>query len=818
MNKVELLAPAGSFEALEAAINAGADAIYLGGTNFGARHYASNFDSEELIKAVDLAHLHRVKIYVTVNVLNDNSELAELADYLEYLQMIGVDAIIVQDIAVAEIARTVAPNLELHASTQMSIMNSQGVDFAERMGFSRVVLARECSLDEIAEIHAQSNLELETFVHGALCVCYSGQCLMSSMIGGRSGNRGKCAQPCRLQYKLVDEQDNDLLEGKAGQYLLSPRDMNTVDIIPQLIEAGVMSFKIEGRMKRPEYVAVVVEAYRRAIDAYYAGKKVITADDRRNLAQVFNRDFTQAYLVERPGKNMISDKRPNNRGVQIGRVSSYDHGSRMVGIKLEEDIMVGDGVEFWVSVGGRVAMTIEYIELNGQEVESAKAGDEVFFIIPAAVRLSDRVFRTFDAKLMKHAAEFFGENKMRKIPVKAVVKAYIDQPMEIVFTDDEGNIGRAQTGFIGQVAQKRPLTEETVFNQLSRLGTTQFCLDSWELQADSNVMFPISEINEARRQAIEDLYSARTAAYKHTDEAKQGSKYTLARVRNKRSADTKLSVQVDDLTKARLALEAAADVIIIGGENFNHMEFSIEDCRKIIEQARAKGTMVVVATPRIIKEFNLAYALDRVYKVAALKPDAIMLGTASMYPAVAKTGIPVWLDFGINTFNSADVAYWEGLGVQTAMLSPELTMEQIQAIANRAAGVKLECLVQGRVEMMVSEYCVAGSFLGDIHEKDCYGACAQKLYLQDRMQEKFPVVTDQFCRMHILNAKELSMLGFTQKFVQLGIDYLRIDARYMSGPEMVGHIKDYKMALAGIEKQLGTNNNYTKGHYFRGVL
>lgn len=816
MNKVELLAPAGSFEALEAAINAGADAIYLGGTSFGARHYASNFDSEELIKAVDLAHLHRVKIYVTVNILNDNSEIPELVEYLKFLHMIGVDAIIVQDIAVADIARKVAPGLELHASTQMSIMNSQGVDFAKELGFTRVVLARECSLDEIAEIKSQSDLELETFVHGALCVCYSGQCLMSSMIGGRSGNRGKCAQPCRLQYKLVDESGENLLSEQEGQYLLSPKDMNTIDLVPQLIEAGVLSFKIEGRMKRPEYVAVVVEAYRKAIDAYYQKQKLINEDDRRNLAQVFNRDFTQAYLTERPGKTMISDKRPNNRGVQIGRVASYDYGSKLVSIKLEESIQVGDGIEFWVTVGGRVTMTIEYIELNGQEVQTASAGDEVFFIVPAPVRISDRVFRTYDAALMQHAASFFGNNNMRKIPVNAVVKAYIDQPLQIIFTDSEGNSGSAQSEFIGQVAQKRPLTAETVFNQLSRLGTTQFCLDSWELQADENVMFPISEINETRRQAIENLYVERIAAYKNKED-EQPTKYALPRLKSRRSSDTKISVQVDTPTKAKLAIEAAADLIIIGGENFNHCEFSIEDCKKVIEKAHAKGCKVVVATPRIIKEFNLAYALDRLRKVAALNPDALMLGTASMYPAAAKTGLPIWLDFGLNTFNSADIAYWESANVDNVLLSPELTMEQIQNISART-DIGLECLVQGRVEMMVSEYCVAGSFLGNIHEKDCYGACSKPLYLLDRMQEKFPVVTDQFCRMHILNAKELSMLGFVQKFIELGIDYLRIDARYMAAEEMCAHIKDYKLALAGIEKNLQTNNNYTKGHYFRGVL
>lgn len=269
--KIELLAPAGSWEALEAAVNAGADAVYMGGKAFGARQYASNFDREEMTRAVYFAHMHRVRLYITVNTLVDDSELKELADYLLFLNNVGVDGIIVQDLGVIRLARKIVPELPLHASTQMTVTNSGGVEFAVQAGLERTVLARELSLEEI-KAACDVGTEIETFIHGALCVCYSGQCLMSSLIGGRSGNRGRCAQPCRLPYKLVNKDGEDMLVGKdAGQYLLSPKDMNTLSILPQLIETGVISYKIEGRMKRPEYVAVVVDAYRRAIDTYLAG-------------------------------------------------------------------------------------------------------------------------------------------------------------------------------------------------------------------------------------------------------------------------------------------------------------------------------------------------------------------------------------------------------------------------------------------------------------------------------------------------------------------------------------------------------------------
>jgi U32 family peptidase len=406
--KIELLAPAGSWEALEAAVNAGADAVYMGGKAFGARQYASNFDREEMTRAVYFAHMHRVRLYITVNTLVDDSELKELADYLLFLNNVGVDGIIVQDLGVIRLARKIVPELPLHASTQMTVTNSGGVEFAVQAGLERTVLARELSLKEI-KAACDVGTEIETFIHGALCVCYSGQCLMSSLIGGRSGNRGRCAQPCRLPYKLVNKAGEDMLAGKdAGQYLLSPKDMNTLSILPQLIETGVISYKIEGRMKRPEYVAVVVDAYRRAIDTYLTGDYQVPQQDFANIEQIFNRDFTTAYLTERPGKKMMSDRRPNNRGVLIGRVAKLDKAKNKAVVKLEKELHLGDGLEFWVSVGGRVGTTVTEMRKNGQEASVGYPGDQVMIDVPNGVRLNDRVFRTLDSALMSYAQQFFG--------------------------------------------------------------------------------------------------------------------------------------------------------------------------------------------------------------------------------------------------------------------------------------------------------------------------------------------------------------------------------------------------------------------------
>ena len=363
---IELLAPAGSRVALVAAVESGADAVYLAGNMFGARAYADNFDEEGMREAIRFAHLRGVHVHVTVNTIMDSRELPELKKYLRFLYEAGADAVLVQDLGAARIVRETVPELPMHASTQMTVHNLDGVRALEALGFSRVVLSREVTLEAVRHICAHAKAEIEVFVHGARCGCYSGQCLMSSMIGGRSGNRGRCAQPCRLPYTQVDEKDHDLLGDSAGKYLLSPRDMNTINLLPELLAAGVTSLKIEGRMKRPEYVAVAVGCYRRAVDSFLSGDFAVPEEDSRALAQIFNRDFTTAYLEKKQGRNMMSDKRPKNRGLMLGRVQEYHpltEDSGLAVLRLSDGISAGDQAEFWVKVGGRVTATVQDMQL-----------------------------------------------------------------------------------------------------------------------------------------------------------------------------------------------------------------------------------------------------------------------------------------------------------------------------------------------------------------------------------------------------------------------------------------------------------------------
>lgn len=829
---VELLAPVGSREALIAAVESGADAVYMGGKAFGARHYAPNFTDEELAEAVRFAHLRGVLVYITVNTLVDDSEIPALSEYLRYLYKIGVDAIIVQDLAVAFIACKTVPNLPLHASTQMTVHNLAGVQFLENLGFSRIVLAREVSLQDIALICQGTTAEIEVFVHGALCISYSGQCLMSSMIGGRSGNRGRCAQPCRLPYTLVDRYGNDVLaNADAGEYLLSPRDLNTIELIPELVSRGVTSFKIEGRMKRPEYVAVVVDTYRRAIDSYFANSDeyTVAADTIKDLAQVFNRDFTSAYLQGKQGRHMMSDRRPNNRGVRVGRVVSYDNTAKTAVIKIDETLAVGDMVEFWVKVGGRVSITVTAMTVNGKNVTEAQPGTEVAVPVHGSgIRTNDRVFKTFDAKLMERARRFFqSSSPVRRISVDVTVTVAAGKPLTIQMVDSEGYRGEAKTAFIAEVAQKRPLTEKTIRKQIDRLGTTVFSLATLECMIDGQVMVPVSEINEARRSAVEELEKNRLLPFKR--EAPEAIKYELPPVRQLSVSRPQLSAAVDSLKGVQTAVDYGADWVVFGGESYHHQAFTAEDYRQAIAICHKGGKKILFATPRLVTEQYMKTLQHDLALFAELEPDAVGVGNLGTLHLLQQMNLPILIhgDFSLNVYNSVSLDFFQKQGISSLTLSPELTLNQIENLSARTS-VQLECIVHGNLPLMISEYCTIGSYLGSLHTGKCNAPCEKDRYwLKDRKNEVFPVVTDQFCRMHILNAKEMHMGVHVPKFASLGINRLRLELKDQGQREIGELTKLYRELLdQGAYHPLlrdgmmgrADHDNITRGHYFRGIL
>ena len=821
MRKIELLAPAGTFEALEAAVNAGADAVYLGGTNFGARAFAGNFDHEELQRALLFAHRHGVRIYVTVNTLFDDSETRALADELAFLNNAGADGLIVQDFGVIRLARRLIPQMPLHASTQMTITNSAGVRFALGAGMCRVVPARELSLEAWKSVSSQG-AETEAFIHGALCVCYSGQCLMSSLIGGRSGNRGRCAQPCRMAYSLTDE-SGKTVPVSAGPYLLSPRDLNTLAILPELFEAGITSFKIEGRMKRPEYVAVVTDVYRRAFDSWLNGRFSVPASDYDRLEQIFSRGFTTAYLKGHPGRNMMSPERPDNRGVRIGRTTAVRNGRAV--ITLEKALHSGDGLEF-ISGRSSCGTVVEAIKINGRTVSSAPAGAQAEIAVPPPVRPNAAVFRTLDRSLMDDAARFLGSRGKRRVPVTARVTAAIGTPLEVIFTDREGRSGRAATSFAAVAARSRPLDEASLREQLGRLGTTEYALDRLELHIDGSLMVPVSELNGARRAAIAALDAARLESFAparpvvtkeqtvqmlESDAAERKSRVSLSR----RPASA-LSVWTDTLDKLDAALQGGADWIIFSGDRFTSKDCSFSDYAQAVQTVRHAGKKIALGTPRIVSEEQLGWCRSFLSDAESVHPDLICVHNPGVWQLARETGLktPLWADMSLNIANSQSLNFWAEQGAAGVTPSIELSLAQVRSLA-RHSPLPLECLVMGRIEMMVSEYCAAGSFLGGLDKGRCTFRCSRPLFLRDRTGAEFPLAGDQFCRMHVLNSKNLCALDLIPRLMECGIR-LRVDSRSFDVRQTLELTRMCRNAMQGLPVQ--NLPDTTRGHYSRGAV
>ena len=491
-------------EALVAAVSSGADAVYLGGIRFGARAYASNFNEESMIEAVKYCHLRGVKVYVTVNTLIYEDELDALREYLRFLYDANVDAVIVQDFGVFQILKKEFPDFEVHCSTQMHIHNKAGVQFMKKMGAARVVLARETPIELISECTKQG-VEIEVFVHGALCVCYSGQCLFSSFHGGRSGNRGQCAQPCRKPYDLVNLDKNQKIRTK-GDYLLSPKDLWTVDHVAELIEAGISSFKIEGRMKRPEYVAEIVRVYRKAIDDYFDKKKaVVTEEDKQSILKLFNRNMTTGHLFHQTGYDLMNPVRPNHMGIPLGRVTKVSKGR--IQIQLTHDLNQNDGVRI-LSNPEDMGLLAGKIVQHGRLVNGAKAGDliELETSLKITCRKDDVVVLTTD-RLQCEAIERRIQNE-RQFPVSLYFNAMVDQPATLMMSDGVHTVSVLSEEIV-QRAQKAPVSEEKIRTQLSKLNDSIYFMEHFEKTGDDDIFMSLKTLNQMRRDAVEALNEAR---------------------------------------------------------------------------------------------------------------------------------------------------------------------------------------------------------------------------------------------------------------------------------------------------------------------
>jgi len=842
MKKPELLAPAGGRDALVAAVQNGADAVYLGGRQFNARRGAENFDSQELAEVIEYAHMRGVKVYVTVNILLADSELREAVRFLHTIYNAGADAAIVQDLGLIRLARLVVPELELHASTQMTAHNLPGVEFLRDAGLKRVVLAREMDLDSVRYIRERAGVQLETFVHGALCVCYSGQCLMSSMIGGRSGNRGRCAQPCRLEYRLADRNGQPVTgAGRWGEYLLSPRDLNLSEHIPRLMAAGIDSFKIEGRMRRPEYVATVVGIYRELIDRASAGGNFqVTDAESVDLAQIFNRGFSTGYFFGHPGRDLMSYQRPNNRGVPLGRVRSYNRQSGRAEIELGAPLAIGDGIEVWVTRGGRVGLEVHGLWVKGGKVESAAAGTVAEIEIQGHVRPGDRIFKTHDAGLMNRALQTYASSREKlRIPLDMRVRARVGERLLLEADDREGVRVTAQTGLAGEPAQRRPLTGEFLAGQLDRLGNTPFVLGDLACDIEGQVMVPASEINDARRRLVEMM--ARERVKKRLPEplaaARVEQRLALALTGGDTAAPgrfPKLAAAVSDPQSIRLAVENGAEIIYYTGESFRSRgkpsRADVSGARKLCRKA---GVAFIPVTPRILHDLELQRYREELAAVLELEPDAIMAAGYGLLPVLREiTDLPLAADFPFNVFNRQAALFLQEQGLFRVTLSPELNGEQVRELV-AAAIPETELIVHGYLPLMVSRYCAPGSLLGGIsEEKKCAAPCRSGSYgLLDRKGVLFPVETDKRCLMHVFNSRELCLLDTLPYLSGAGLASIRIEARRNDADYVAKTVRAYRHILdrlrgkpdrlpdleAVVRELTAGGPGFTRGHYYRGV-
>ena len=808
---MELLAPAGTMENFMAALESGADAIYLGGKVFNARAHAANFGIDELREAVRLAHILDVSVYVTVNILIGDTELKDLEQYIKDLDSIGVDAIIVQDLAVAEIVKRVAPNIHLHGSTQMTAATLDAVRFYESLGFTRVVLARELSLKEIQHICKHCKAEIEVFVHGALCVCYSGQCLMSSFIGGRSGNRGACAQPCRLPYELLDSKGESVLP-KHEAYLLSPKDLNYSEHMNELVAAGVTSFKVEGRMKKVSYVRQVIGTYREILD-----EASIHENQRKALASGFNRGFSTAYLEDTVGRQMMTVVAPNHQGKPIGE--SYTKKGEVY-LSLTEPIEQGSLVKILQSNGSVTYYTVDDewtcvsdTLYKGRPAEGLAVGQ--LYLASTPKNTKSRGLQEFTRKYDMSVYLSVGSNGETNY---TELTAILDSGLSVTVTNE----------YVPAIANKVPTSLEKVTEQLGRLGNTLFRLSYVDIP-DGPYMWPASVLNALRRDAVTAL---ETALITHHVESWQALQVTGDvdydfKAQHELSYDTcpMISARVDEIEGVKAAISGGAQKIIFGGDRLSRTPYALSVYDEVARLCAQSDVICTFATPRVVKDDEVEAYKHTLEAIVQAHPDSISIHVPQALLWLRELGYTgaIEADTGLNIFNTPTLHFWEQLHISCVNPSQELTLKQITELAKHSH-VPIEMMIHGYTEMMISEYCAIASFVGTGSKVNCPMPCVKESYsLKDRKGEIFPIRTDPYCRMHIMNSHEMDMRAYVPMLLQKGISILRVDGRHMKP----SYVKDIVSQYVGIatgtmeappKKIDSQGESITRGHYFRGIL
>lgn len=769
----ELLAPAGDWECLRAAVANGADAVFFGLSRFNARMRADNFREDELPAITSFLHAHGVKAYVTLNVLIFTDELDDAIAELQALHDAAVDAVIIQDVGLAEISRRMFPDLRVHASTQMTITSPEGVRFAEGLGVKQVVLARELSLRELEKF--PPSVPLETFVHGALCVAYSGQCLTSEALGRRSANRGECAQACRMPYELVV--DGALRDLGEKRYLLSPQDLAAVNEIPALIERGVASFKIEGRLKSPEYVAAVTSVYRKAIDAALEGLfEGASPEDWYRLEMTFSRGLFSGWMHGVNHQELVGARFGKKRGAFLGRVagSSRDH------VELESTaipIKPGDGVVF--DTGGNTER-----EQGGRvfQVQGNKLFFETGKIRFHEIPVGSRVWKTSDPALDRELRGSFSgrleTDADRLTPLDLVVSGKAEELLLLKCGDV-----LISSRIPLQSARTRPLTTDVLRAQLEKLGGTGFSLRSLESRIEGEVILPISEINRMRRELVEK------ASNTERDTApKVALKEILPSFEAPKSIDSHLSVLIRSEEQLEAALGAGTREILVDYEDIRRYKDAVATVRA------HGGAQVFLATPRIQKAGEEGF-----FKlIANAKPDGVLIRNIGAISHFAGSLLRLIGDFSLNVANPVTALVFKNHGLERLTISHDLNSAQILSMLRHAPPDWFELTLHHHMPMFHMEHCVFAAFLSKGKDyTDCGRPCEKhRVHLRDRVGMEHPLRADVGCRNTLFHATAQTGAAFFESFHAAGLRRFRVELLEESAEETTRIVTAYQELLA----------------------
>lgn len=811
----EILAPAGSREALEAAVQNGADAVYLSGKDFGARKFAANFSRQELLQALDYCHERGVSVYVTVNTLLFNEEFEKLQETLDYYYTIGVDAVIVQDMGVLSFVRKNYPDFDIHCSTQMSVQTVEDIGYLESLGVKRVVLGREMSLKEIRRAKKETDVELEVFIHGALCISLSGQCLMSSMIGGRSGNRGSCAQPCRQKYDLYNEESQTVIASDMGDYLLSPKDLAAAEEIPKVVEAGGFSLKIEGRMKKPEYVATVVRVYRELLGASGIGNSEKTAMDPKTLERaledltIFNRGFTRGHLFGDTGQDFMSMKNPGNQGIYIGKIVKQDRSREKITIALERSLSHNDEIQLQRregTVGGRV----ERLEDQGKVVKHCDKGKTCTVNFKHRAKIGEAVYKTFDEALMKAARQTY-HKELLEIPIRGDFIFKEGVPIRGTLTDGKNTV-LAESYEVPERARGKSLSTAALKKQLSKLGGTPYRMEAIDIALEGELFVPAKVINQLRRTLVEGLSEERIQRHRRdlpkieeAPEKEVPEDFAEDTGKDRQITFTYSAGTLDQLQKL---LELEAKIIYYKDVH------TLKEALAMAREADFSGELI----PEIYRQATGSVLEDYKTMLEEAKGSAVLVQAHGQIPEFSEK-IRIG-DYSLNIVNDRAYGFYRSQGIERVMLSPELTLAQIKSLKTHPGHT--EIFGYGHLPVMNLKHCPVSTVL---HQGTQCGLCKTAQYsLVDRKDEHFPLIPKAGCIVEVYNSKKHLLIEDLTGIEKAGVGYFRLNFVKETPEEVETVVRLHRRILeqgitAANEKALFQlrKEGVTKGHLFRGV-